>query len=181
MSKIDSPKDCRNSNFRHRRMWSNCEIRSTKPPGAIPLLLLGPRSPTRCVRILSLLPERLVTKLMFTTGPVPSEYLKADTKAKQGFSLRVAPWEPKNGTSSLLFISGGRPQVGFPARAKLERYLPRHKKEVDTYARLLSELGLEFDEYGENQRPSLPRDMVVPALDRLSDCVLALADRPSTS
>ncbi len=127
------------------------------------------------------LTERLGAKLMFTTGPVPSGYLKADTNAKQGFSLRVNSRESKSGTLSLLFISGGRPQVGFPARAKLERYLPRHKKEVDAYAQLLSELGLEIDEFGENQRPSLRLNKVVTALDRLSDCVLALADRPSTS
>ena len=78
--------------------------------------------------------ERLGVKLQFTTGAVPIGYLKADTNSTQGFSLRVNSRQSSSGTLSLMNITGGRPTVYFPARAKLDRYLPNHAKEVAAYA-----------------------------------------------
>lgn len=122
--------------------------------------------------------ERLGNKLQFTTGSVPIGYLKADTNSNQGFSLRVNSRQSSSGTLSLLNITGGRPTVFFPARTKLDHYLPNHAKEVTAYADVLSELGLDIGAYAEKERPKLPLETVVGALDRISACVAALADRP---
>lgn len=123
--------------------------------------------------------ERLGDRLQFTTGAVAVGYLKADTNKEQGFSLRVNSRVATAGTLSVLAISGGRPAVSFPARAKLERYLPAHVAEVAAYVELLDRLGCDIGDYGERQRPTLPIDVVLTALDELAECVTALADRPA--
>ena len=122
--------------------------------------------------------ELLDSKILFTTGVVPIGYLKADTNSSQGFSLRVNSRESQSGTLSVLHITGGRPTVYFPARVKLDRYLPYHAVEVAEYAEVLLDIGIDISAYGENQKPNLPLDDVVDALDRISTCVAALADRP---
>ena len=98
---------------------------------------------------------------------------------EQGFSLRVNSRVSTNGTLSILAISGGRPTVIFPARSKLERYLPAHRGEIAAYAELLDRLGCDIGSYEERQRPSLPLEEVLTALDELAGCVSALADRPT--
>jgi len=123
--------------------------------------------------------DRLGNKIQFTTGAVPIGYLKADTNKRQGFSLRVNSRVSKSGTLSVLAISGGRPNVILPSRSKLDRYLPAHRAQVGRYADLLAELGCDIGAYEERQRPSLPLEVLVEALDQVADCVAALADRPT--
>ena len=124
------------------------------------------------------LANRLGDHLQFTTGSVPTGYLKADTTKPQGFSLRVNSRASSSGTLSVLAISGGRPNVIVPARAKLDRYLPAHGDEVAAYAAMLDRLGCDIGAYEENQRPTVAVELLVDALDELADCVRALAGRP---
>lgn len=125
--------------------------------------------------------ERLSSKLRFTTGSVPIGSLKADTNGPEGFSLRVNSRVATQGTLSLLAISGGRPAVIFPSEAKLRRYLPDHGPQIEAYVSLLQHCGIDLSSYGENQRPTLPYDYLLGDLDKLAECLVALADRPSGS
>ena len=125
--------------------------------------------------------ERLGSKLRFTTGSVPIGFLKADTNGPEGFSLRVYSRVATQGTLSLLAISGGRPGVIFPSEAKLRRYLPAHGPQIKAYVSLLRRWGIDLSSYGENQRPTLPYNYLLGDLDRLAECLIALADHPSGS
>lgn len=125
--------------------------------------------------------ERLGSKLRFTTGSVPIGSLKADTNGPEGFSLRVYSRVATQGTLSLLAISGGRPGVIFPSEAKLRRYLPAHGPQIKAYVSLLRHWGIDLSSYGENQRPTLPYNYLLGDLDRLAECLIALAGRPSGS
>ena len=125
--------------------------------------------------------ERLDSKLRFTTGSVPIGSLKADTNGPEGFSLRVNSRVATQGTLSLLAISGGRPGVIFPSEAKLRRYLPSHGPQIEEYVSLLQHCGIDLSSYGENQRPTLTYEYLLGDLDRLAECLVALADRPSGS
>ena len=131
--------------------------------------------------LVSGLVERLGSKLMFTTGSVPVGFLKADTNGPEGFSLRVNSRVATQGTLSLLAISGGRPGVLFPSEPKLRRYLPAHGPQIDSYVSLLQGCGIDLSGYGENQRPTLPYEYLLGDLDKLAECLVALADRPSSS
>lgn len=128
--------------------------------------------------LVSGLKDRLDGKLRFTTGRIPAGYLKADTNKRQGFSLRVNSRISSSGSLSLLAISGGRPDVILPSRMKLDRYLPTHGREVADYASLLLELGCDIGLYEELQRPSIPLEVMIKALDRVAECVSKLADLP---
>jgi len=125
--------------------------------------------------------ERLGSKLRFTTGSVPIGSLKADTNGPEGFSLRVNSRVAAQGTLSLLAISGGRPGAIFPSEVKLRRYLPSHGSQIEDYVSLLQHCGIDLSSYGENQRPTLPYDYLLGDLDKLAECLVALADRPSGS
>ena len=74
-----------------------------------------------------------------------------------------------------------RGKVEFPARTKLDYFLPYKTEEVESYARFLYELGLDIGGYEGEVRGDLPLRVMVAALDGLSDRVLALAEPPSTS
>ena len=130
------------------------------------------------------LEERLGTKLIFTDhpGPVPAGYLKADSVRQNGFSLRVNCLRSNSGTLSVLNIWGlRRSKVEFPARSKLDYFLPYNTEEVESYAQFLYGLGLDIGSYEEEVRGDLPLKDMVTALDGLSDCILPLAEPPSTS
>ncbi len=129
--------------------------------------------------LVSGLVERLGSKLMFTTGPVPVGFLKADTNGPRGFSLRVNSRVATQGTLSLLAISGGRPGVLFPSEPKLRRYLPAHGPQIDAYVSLVRRCGRDLSRYSESKRPSLHYEYLLDEIDELAECLLALADRPN--
>ena len=82
----------------------------------------------------------------------------------------------------MLNIWAGSPdEVQFRAQARLVRYLPYKSEEIETYAQFLYGLGLDIGDYEEDERYGLPLGLVTAALGRLSVCVLALAEPPSTS
>ena len=133
-------------------------------------------------RLVAGLRERLGDKLERTTGSVQIGHLRADTTAtsnNQGFSLRVRSTKSSDGTVSVMNITSGRSEVAFPSSARLMKYLPNHRAEINAYSSLLAELGLDIDSYGELHRPSLPLDRVLARLDDLAHCVLALAGAPA--
>jgi hypothetical protein len=122
------------------------------------------------------LTSRLGERLLFTTGPLPPGFLKADTTGEQGFSLRVRRGDA-SGSVSLLAISGGRPFVLLPPHAKLSRCLPRHGPLVDDFADLIAEMGCNLRTFGEQQRPMLPLHTVLDRIDDIAAMVLLLAEQ----
>lgn len=122
--------------------------------------------------------DRLGDKIQFTTGAVPVGYLQATAIGRQGFSLRVNSRVSNSGTLSVLAISGGRPNVAFPSRLMLDRYLPAHGGEIAGYAKLLLGLGCDIGAFEERQRPTLPIAAMVEARDRVAECVSELASLP---
>ena len=130
------------------------------------------------------LKERLQDRLMFEYGNEPPQvgYLKADTTASpnnRGFSLGVySPVAKKSRTLKVISLTAGRPRVYFPSLLKLQRYLPDHYVEIESYASLLARMGLNIGRFGEAQRPSLPLDAVLEELDTLAECLREIADHP---
>ena len=126
--------------------------------------------------------ERLGDKLKFTAGRGQPGILTADTNSDKGFSLRAYSRVSRSRKSvSLLNISNGRPEVRFQPLDHLEKYLPDHPSEVADYAQLLFELGTDIGRFTGRQSGSLEVEVVVDALDRISDCVVAFADPPSAT
>lgn len=98
--------------------------------------------------------KRLGNKLERTTRRVRIGYLKADTVKEEGFSLRVHSDEAANKELSVMSITSGREEVGFPSLPKLQKYLPDHHHEIDFYALVLGGVGLDISKYSRDQRPS---------------------------
>ena len=125
------------------------------------------------------LKERLGGRLLFDCSGAPAiGYLKADTNKPQGFSLGVNSGESSNRVLKIMSITAGTPKVYFPSLAKLNKYLPGHHAEVQVYASVLQELGIDIGRYEENERPWRPLDDVLGRIDALAYCALALANHP---
>ena len=122
--------------------------------------------------------KRLGNKLVFTTGRVMIGYLKADTVSEEGFSLRVYSTQAANRELSVMNITSGRQEIGFPSLPKLEKYLPDHHHEIDAYTSVLDSMGLDISKYSEKRRPSRLLKTVLGKLDELVPCLEALADHP---
>ena len=122
--------------------------------------------------------KRLGNKLERTTRRVRIGYLKADTVKEEGFSLRVHSDEAANKELSVMSITSGRQEIGFPSLPKLVDYLPDHLHEIAAYTRVLDGMGLDISKYSEKQRPSCPLKAVLGKLDELVPCLEALADYP---
>lgn len=127
------------------------------------------------------LKEILRPRLLDNPDQFPIGYLKANTKKDKGFSLRVNSEVSGNGELSLLNISGGRPKVVFTPKVKLLKYLPSHERQIANHVSLLQECGLDITNYPERSKPSLHYEKLLPELNRLAKCLLALADQPSLS
>lgn len=125
------------------------------------------------------LAERLGTKLERTTGKVSIGCLKADTNGPKGFSIRVNSTISTSGTLSLLAISGGHPNVKFPSEIKLRKYLPDHGFQIDSYVSVIRRCGEDLGSYTEKKQGRLPYEYLLPEIDELVRCLLALADRPN--
>ena len=122
--------------------------------------------------------KRLGNKLKRTTRRVRIGYLKADTVKEEGFSLRVHSTKAANKELSVMSITSGREEVGFPSLPKLQKYLPDHHHEIDSYASVLGGVGLDISKYSKDQRPSCPLETVLGKLDELVPYLEALADYP---
>ncbi len=115
---------------------------------------------------------RLGNKLRFHPDSVPAGCLQADTVGPRGFSLRTSP---SNGNVSLLHMTGNSPNtVYFKPKVDLDR-LPSKRREVEDYAKLLLELGEDISQYKSGQKPKLRLEVVLEALDQISESVAALA------
>ena len=123
--------------------------------------------------------ERLGDKLKFTAGRINPGELKADAIKEDGFSLRAFSHVSTTGSVFLLSIRGGSQQLKFPNKAWLQKYLPDHRSAaIEEYVALLNRMGLNIDTGKTNvyARGSLHVDLVLPHLDDIAKCVLALAD-----
>lgn len=125
------------------------------------------------------LAKRLGTKLKRTTGKAPIGCLKADTNGPKGFSIRVNSTKSTSGTLSLMAISGGHPNVRFPSEIKLRKYLPDHGSQIDSYVSLIRRCGEDLGRYTEKKQGRLHYEDLLPEIDELVRCLLALADRPN--
>ena len=99
-----------------------------------------------------------------------------------GFSLRVRRRD-KNGPVALFSIWGGKFLI-FPTRTKLNRCLPGHRIEVESYMSLVISFGCDVDVEGHNAKPwirlSDDLDTVLGELDEIAPCLQALAKRPGS-
>ena len=118
------------------------------------------------------LERQLGDRLKFHPENAPAGSLRASAISPRGFSLRTSP---SSGDVSLLHISGGKQGVNFPAKEQLLNGLENRSKEVDDYAEVLLELGLDIEILEPRQPGNLPLDDVLGALDQISECVAALA------
>lgn len=125
------------------------------------------------------LAERLGTKLEPTTGKVSIGCLKADTNGPKGFSIRVNSTESASGTLSLMAISGGHPNVRFPSEVKLRKYLPAHGSQIDSYVSVIRRCGEDLGIYSEKKQGRLHYKYLLPEIDELVRCLLALAKLPN--
>ena len=110
-------------------------------------------------------------------SPCPC-YLKVDTtdtKNNRGFSLRVYSPVSRNGTLSVVSISGQSKDVRLPSLKKLKEYLPHCLHEVEAYQSVLLKLGIK-PKFGIRQLQSLCCDTAVDHLDELVPHLKALAD-----
>ena len=125
--------------------------------------------------------ERLGEKLVLE-GKVRKGFLRADaTKSKRnlGFSLRVHCQKAKLGSLSLLAISGGHHNIKFPSEIKLRKYLPAHGSQIDSYVTLIRRCGEDLSSYSEKEQGRLHYEHLLPEIDELVRCLLALADLPN--
>ena len=125
------------------------------------------------------LAERLGAKLEQTTRKVSIGCLKADTNGPKGFSIRVNSTKSTSGTLSLMAISGGHPNVRFPSEIKLRKYLPAHGSQIDSYVSLIRRCGEDLGSYSEKKQGRLHYEYLLPEIDELVECLLALADLPN--
>lgn len=89
------------------------------------------------------------------------------TYGENGFSLRVYSTETGSRGLSLMYRTGGRPTVYFPAHKKLLRYLPDSTGAIQSYSNLIAELGAkEIFRIDENKRCSLPLEIVESNVDK---------------
>lgn len=90
-----------------------------------------------------------------------------NTRGENGFSLRVYSTETDSGGLSLMYRTGGRQTIYFPAHKKLLRYLPDSTDAIQSYSNLIAELGAkEIFRIDENKRCSLPLEIVESNVDK---------------
>ena len=99
-----------------------------------------------------------------------------DTVSENGFSLRVYSKESNKKSLSIMARSGGRAEIIFPSSEKLKKYLPHKLESVNSYVKLLEELGASDICYiKEKQRTSLPLNIVEENLKSLADSIRMLS------
>lgn len=126
------------------------------------------------------LKDRLGSKLLDNPENIDIGFLKADTIGPEGFSLRVYSKVARKRELSLLNISQGQNKVVFPSLVRLRRCLPDHGLQIDSYVSFLQNCGLDITDFPEAGKPSLPHyEVLLPKLDDLAECLLALAGWPN--
>lgn len=122
------------------------------------------------------LTRRLGGRLAFTTGPIPIGCLRADTTtargdSNMGISIRINSQTFPGDTVPLLSKASNMVKVEFAPRVKLSKHLP-NSEETEAYAQVLSSLGLDISQFRYRQKPSLHIEVVLDALDQISDRLL---------
>ncbi|MBV5343499.1 hypothetical protein JZU68_07780 [bacterium] len=97
-----------------------------------------------------------------------------NTVGEGGFSLRVYARNSKTASFSLMWRSGGRETIYFPAHIKMVKYVS-NKQFVERYANLLISLGCtDIMDISERQSTSLNIKTVEANMDKLIDCMMLL-------
>ena len=120
------------------------------------------------------LTKRLPISFEITGSMVPGEF-RMNTRKENGFSLRVYSSISKVQKSlSVMAISGGHPFVIFPAKVKLEKYLPNRKGTVQQFASVLSRMGYGIEHLDEKKRMRIPLKIVLGEIDVLAPIIYDL-------
>lgn len=82
--------------------------------------------------------------------------IRAQTIGERGLSVRVHSRVAADRSVSVLSQGAGRPEVTFPSRAKLERYLPARGDAIARFAALIGAMGGDVDGAEMEQRTPVP-------------------------
>lgn len=97
-----------------------------------------------------------------------------NTVGEGGFSVRVFARNSGNGSFSLMWRSGGRETIYFPAYVKMKKYIA-NSEFIERYANLLISLGCtDIKEITEPQSTSLNIKTVEANMDQVIDCIKLL-------
>ncbi len=97
-----------------------------------------------------------------------------NTVGEGGFSVRVFARNSGSGSFSLMWRSGGRETIYFPAHIKMVKYVS-NQQFVERYANLLISIGCtDIKEITERQSTSLNIKTVEVNMDKLIDCIKLL-------
>jgi len=96
--------------------------------------------------------------------------LLLNTVGEGGFSVRVYARNSNTSSFSLMWRSGGRDTIYFPAYVKMEKYIA-NKQFIERYAKLLISLGcIDIMNIGERQSTGLNIKKVEANMSELIDC-----------
>jgi hypothetical protein len=105
----------------------------------------------------------------------PGEFLM-ETKKEYGFSLRI--YSKKSSVRSTVAVmsqTGGRPEIIFPSKRKLEKYLPTEKQGlINEFAQLLKEIGCPIDNLPEKSQGRIKIQNVENNIDNLISIIRKL-------
>ncbi len=126
------------------------------------------------------LKERLKDKLRCESAPLADGELRASAFSEHGFSLRVRSPKAKEGTVSVLNISGstGNEIVHFSTKNHLEKYLPGSRDKIKNYVLLLHCIDSDINPEPSGNDIRIRMNKVLKHLDKLARCVQDLARNP---
>jgi len=100
--------------------------------------------------------------------------LLINTVGEGGFSVRVYARNSNTSSFSIMWRSGGRDTIYFPAYVKMDKYIS-NKQFIERYAKLLVSLGcIDVMDIGERQSTSLNIKKVEANIDELVGCIKLL-------
>jgi hypothetical protein len=109
------------------------------------------------------------------SGPMRPREIRANTRGKNGFSLRVySPVAPSDRSVSVLYQSGGRSDVYFQSLAKMTQYLERRRDVLEELSTLVEQMGGDMKSIELNARTSASLAEVEPRLPALAAIILQL-------
>ena len=99
-----------------------------------------------------------------------------ETRKEHGFSLRVySRKSTTNHSLSVMAQSGGRPEIIFPSKMKMEKYLDYRKQNaILRYSRLLYDLGFD-NNLPERNQCRVPIKIVEENIEKFIDIIKELA------
>jgi hypothetical protein len=135
-----------------------------------------PEDQIRARPIVRELANALGNTLRFGTPPITPGTAQISTITQKGWTLRVFSKAAAGGTVSLMRDQvSSKSEVRLPSRARLERCFPTAEDRVAAYVSPWNELGADLAALGERQSLAVAEKAVLDHLDRVAECVRALA------